>query len=78
MEATMQVHGFEETLSAYLSGDASSLVGQFRRFGSEGPAYEILRMSSTDEAWIKVVYSEEELAYPIADILADPVAETIP
>jgi hypothetical protein len=54
------------------------LVGQFRRFGEVGPAYEILRIESKDTAWIRVVYSEEELAYPITEILADPIAETIP
>jgi hypothetical protein len=73
----MQAHGFEETYAAYLS-DPHKLVGQFRRFGEAGPAYEILRIDSKVDAWIRVVYSEEELAYPIAEIVADPIAETIP
>jgi hypothetical protein len=73
----MRAHGFEETHAAYLS-DPHRLVGQFRRFGEAGPAYEVLRLDSEDKAWIRVVYSEEELAYPIAEIVADPIAETIP
>jgi hypothetical protein len=74
----MQGRGFEDTRSAYHSDDPHKLVGQFRRFGEAGPAYEILRIDSKDNAWIRVVYSEEELAYPIAEIVADPIAETIP
>jgi hypothetical protein len=73
----MQAHGFEEMHAAYLS-DPHKLVGQFRRFGEAGPAYEILRIDSKVDAWIRVVHSEEELAYPIAEIVADPTAETIP
>lgn len=74
----MHSRGFEEAHAAHLSDDSRKLVGQFRRFGEAGPAYEILRIESKDKAWIRVVYSEEELAYPIAQIVADPIAETIP
>ena len=58
--------------------EAQRLVGEFRRFGEVGPAYEIVRIDSKDKAWIRVICSDEELAYPIADVLADPIAETIP
>lgn len=74
----MQPRGFEEAQSPYVATDTNALVGQFRRFGEEGPAYEVRRIIGTSEALISVVYSEEELAYPIAAILADPIAETIP
>jgi hypothetical protein len=74
----MQSRGFEESQAAYVTEASASLVGQFRRFGEEGPAYEVLRLVDKASAMICVVYSEEQLAYPIADILADPVAETIP
>ena len=74
----MTARGFEEAQSTYTSDDGRGLVGQFRRFGDEGPAYEILRIVSKDDALISVVTSEEELAYPIAEILADPIAVTIP
>ena len=56
----MQARGFEETQSAYASDDLRGLVGQFRRFGEDGPAYEIVRIISQDEAWISVVCSDEE------------------
>lgn len=74
----MQSRGFEESQAAYVGDSSASLVGQFRRFGEEGPAYEVLRIVGKDQALISVVCSEEELAYPIAEILADPIAETIP
>ncbi len=74
----MQPRGFEEAQATYLSDDGQGIVGQFRRFGEEGPAYEVLRIVSKDEALISVVYSEEQLAYPIADVLSDPIALTIP
>jgi hypothetical protein len=74
----MQGRGFEDTHSACLSDGPHKLVGQVRRFGEDGPAYEILRIESKDQAWVRVVYSEEDLAYPIAGIVADPIAETIP
>ena len=74
----MQSRGFEEAQAPFVSDPASVLVGQFRRFGEEGPAYEVLRIVGGDQAWISVVYSQEELAYPIEHVLADPVAETIP
>ena len=34
----MQGRGFEDTQAAYRSDDPNKLVGQFRRFGEEGPA----------------------------------------
>jgi len=73
----MHSRDFKEANAGYLS-DPRKLVGQFRRFGDAGPAYEVLRIDSEDEAWIRVVFSEEELAYPIAEIVVDPIAETIP
>ena len=55
-----------------------SIVGEFRRFGDAGPAYEIIRIVSATEAFIRVFYSGEELNYPISEILTDPIAETVP
>ena len=74
----MPGRGFEEAQSVYLSDDGRGLVGQFRRFGEDGPAYEVLRIVSKNEVMISVVTSEEELAYPIAEVLADPIAVTVP
>jgi hypothetical protein len=66
----------QETTAGNLP-DPHSLVGQFRCFGEVGPAYEVLRIDSEDRAVIRVVHSAEELTYPIIEIVADPVAETI-
>lgn len=75
----MQGHGFEDgKQAAYGSSDRSDLAGQFRRFSESGPAYEVLRIVDRETAWIRVVYSGEELAYPIADLLQDPTAMTVP
>lgn len=74
----MQSRGFEEAQASYAGDMSQSLVGQVRRFGEEGPAYEVVRMMGADQAWICVICSEEELAYPVAHILADPIAETVP
>lgn len=74
----MEPRGFEEEDTAYAADDPQRLVGQFRRFSAAGPAYEILRIMNETEAWVLVVYSGEEVAVPIKDILEDPIAETIP
>ena len=74
----MQSRGFEESQAAYVAETSADLVGQFRRFGEEGPAYEVLQVVDEASAMVSVVCSEEQLAYPIAHILADPIAETIP
>ena len=63
---------------ALTESEVQRLVGEFRRFGEAGPAYEIVRIESKDRAWIRVVYSDEELSYPVAEVLADPIAETVP
>jgi hypothetical protein len=58
--------------------DMGALVGSVRRFGLEGPMYEVIGVSSrgeTDEPRVRIVVVEsgEELDYPVADLLADPV-----
>ncbi|MCH9808725.1 MAG: DUF5397 domain-containing protein [Alphaproteobacteria bacterium] len=55
------------------------LIGSFRTFGSHGPVYKILAVADTpsdqDGSFlIRVVESGEELQYPLASILEDPVA----
>ena len=50
------------------------LVGSFRRFGSYGVVYEVLRIEDDQNAIIRVVESGEEASYPIRQILADPKA----
>jgi hypothetical protein len=74
----MQTRGFGESEQVQLAQDNTGLVGQFRRFGDDGPAYEIVRITNEREAFIRVVYSGEELNYRISEILMHPIAETIP
>ncbi len=74
----MQNGGMRESETAYAFDDPRKLVGQFRRFGEDGPAYEIVRITNEREAFIRVVYSGEELDYRISEIMTHPIAETIP
>jgi hypothetical protein len=70
--------GFEEAQSAYLAETTSDFVGQVRRFGAQGPAYEVMDMRQNGELAIQVVQSGERLDYPLSDFVADPVAVTVP
>lgn len=69
--------GLNEEAAPY-GAEMSGLVGQYRRFGDYGPAYEVLEMAEDNEALIEVVYSGERVTIPVAEIMTDPVAETIP
>ena len=74
----MQPKGFEETQSAYAADDPRKLIGQFRRLGSAGPAYEIMKVDDDGTVHVELVYNDEKLTYPLAEVLEDPLAETIP
>ena len=69
--------GFEEAQAAF-STAPSGLVGEVRRFGPFGPAYEVLELISSREVVIGVIESGETLTYAVSDLRADPVAVTIP
>jgi Family of unknown function (DUF5397) len=58
--------------------EVKKLVGEFKRFGPHGPVYEIVRIVSEQDVYIRVFTSGEELEYPISEMLEDPIAETIP
>ena len=73
----MQGRGFEDTQSAYLA-DPRKLIGQVRRLGEAGPAYEIIAIEEPDKVVIEVVYSGEVVTCKLKDVLEDPMAETIP
>lgn len=48
-------------------------AGDVRRFGPDGVLYEILKVPlNGDKALIRVLDTDEELAYAINKILADP------
>jgi len=49
-----------------------ALVGTVHRFGENGVLYEVVRLIDDTSAGIRVSETEEETAYPIADILQDP------
>jgi hypothetical protein len=52
-------------------------VGAIKSFGERGPMYEVLgpapRSERGEMVAIRVVIGGEELDYPLADMLADPV-----
>jgi hypothetical protein len=50
----------------------SSLVGSVRRFGKNGVLYEVLRQVDDASVLIRVLDTDEETPYPIADALKDP------
>jgi hypothetical protein len=56
----------------------NEIVGAIKTFGEYGPMYEVLGTAPRSERGemvaIRVVLSGEELNYPLADMLADPVA----
>ena len=70
--------GFEETQATYAADDPRALVGQIRRLGSAGPAYEIMKVDSSGDVHIEIIVSGEEVVFPLAEVLEDPMAETIP
>ena len=74
----MANRGFEETKSAYAPEDPRQLVGQIRRLGEYGPAYEIMSVDDAGTVVIEVIESGEQVKFPIAGVLEDPMAGTIP
>ncbi|MBX9926686.1 MAG: DUF5397 family protein [Hyphomicrobiaceae bacterium] len=74
----MATPGFAEQQAEYTADDPRKLVGQFRRLGPAGPAYEIMAVDDAGNVTVEIVYSDERLVYPLAEILEDPIAETIP
>ena len=51
------------------------LVGSYRRFGREGPVYQVVKMVDSGMLSIVVVQTGETLNYPSAKALKDPEAE---
>ena len=57
--------------------DMGVLVGSIRRFGLVGPPYEVLGPASSSDSGealmrIHLLESNEDVDYPVADILNDP------
>ena len=74
----MTGQGFHEAQSSYETRNARTYVGEVRRFGAMGPAYDVVDTTAGGDLMITVVESGECLDYAIADFLADPVAVTVP
>ena len=74
----MQTTGFGEERQDVPALDPKELVGQVRRLGEFGPAYEVLKLVEDSKALIHVFSSGEEVALKIEDIMSDPISETIP
>lgn len=74
----MTGQGFEEAQAGFQYRDVRAFVGAVRRFGADGPAYEVTDTTAAGDLMITVVESGEVIDYAVADFLADPVAVTIP
>jgi Family of unknown function (DUF5397) len=70
--------GFQEAQAQFITAPSGSFVGQVRRFGDHGPAYEVVGLAPANQVSITVIESGECLTYPITALMADPMAETIP
>jgi hypothetical protein len=68
----MPYSGFEEQPVPYSAPDPSSLVGELRSIGMDGPTYEVLRILDEKRALIRILESERDVSYPIVEILRDP------
>lgn len=69
----------ELTIDRKIEFPVDDLIGAFRTFGADGPTYQILSISDARDTQdvgflIQVVETGEELDYPLASILNDPVA----
>jgi hypothetical protein len=71
-------YGFEEAQSAFQAFGAGPRVGDVRRFGAKGPAYEVLEVKPAGDVLIEVIESGERLVYGRQDFAQDPVAVTVP
>ncbi len=53
---------------------SEELIGSFRRFGTEGPVYEVIAQAGHDTIRILVVETGETLDYSTEKALRDPEA----
>jgi hypothetical protein len=74
----MQPKGCEEEQAEYAADQLRELIGQFRRLGSAGPAYEIMKVDDDGTVHVEFVYNDEKMTYPLAEVLDDPMAITLP
>jgi Family of unknown function (DUF5397) len=70
--------GLQETQTGYVHAGSTAFVGQVRRFGAFGPAYEVVDIRPSGDLVVHVFNNGERLDYSVAEFLADPIAETVP
>lgn len=73
----MASSGFSEEQSEYSAPNQPVAIGQFRRLGGVGPAYQVLDIAA-ENVTIEVVESEEIVRLKLADVGQDPLTDTIP
>lgn len=56
------------------SSKSRPVVGTVHRFGEKGVLYEVLRTVDDTSAMIRVLDTNEETLYPIADVQKDPTS----
>jgi hypothetical protein len=66
--------GVEERGAVFIHDVELAGAARFRRFGSEGPMYEVTGSAGPDHLRIRVFHSGEELDYPAAAAMSDPLA----
>lgn len=57
-----------------LTRNADNLIGSFRNFGPEGPAYQVVQERTEETVRVRVLETGEELDYPTSHARADPEA----
>ena len=70
--------GFHETQASYGFAEAHVAIGDVRRFGPYGPAYEVIDIKANGDLRIVVIETGERLDYAQSEFLADPIAVTVP
>jgi hypothetical protein len=70
--------GFQEEPTKFEGQPGDGIVGQIRRLGSAGPAYEIMKVDQNGDVHIEIIVSGEKVVFPLAEVMEDPMAETIP
>ena len=70
--------GFHEAQASYGFAEQHAAIGDVRRFGPYGPAYEVVAIKANGDFQIVVIETGERLDYAQAEFLADPVAVTVP
>lgn len=61
-------------------GSIDALIGEVRRFGPEGPPYEVVGPTKSSDGGellvsIHIIETGEDVDYPLHDLLQDPLAD---